>query len=213
MDIRDEIRFILREVFSEAMPSSHFKDRVHTRLTSDLYTEPDFDYSTIQDEINLIKRINFDDKYSFAVHLNTYPVTYVSVDPETKSKSVGNEIWAVVRNNKITTIFFRNSSQEFQVAGTDHKMTIKRLRKYYDSKEKNPDGTVDLKVGEFFHKQGKGSRKKVNLDLPMVEIGGNKWYVDEENEKLIYAKNIKKSVDFDDLKEEVLEKVINAVVA
>lgn len=211
MNIRQEIRNILLEVFlDEARPSLHFKDRVYNRLTSAVYTRPFFNYSDVEKQVDLLKKINFNPEKAYAVQIKSFPTTFVSKDPETGTPSVGNELWAVVRGNEITTIFFRMSQQRaIPVDSVDYTIKISTLHKYYNENEKNPDGTVDFKVKP---KKGKG-RKKIELDLPTIEIKGAKWYVDEENEEIIYTKNIKNKLSFDDLTEEILEKVINAVMA
>jgi hypothetical protein len=213
MDIRSEIKNILKEVFSEAAPSIHFGDRIHDRLTSTLYTRPAFDYNEIDKQINIIKNTNFDPEESFAVFLKKFPVTYVSKDPFTGTPSIGDEVWAVVRNNVITTIFFRNSSQRnTPVKDVDNTLDIKALFKNYTDGEKNPDGTVDFSVNTSSSSGRKGpGRKRLELNLPIVDLDGSKWYIDQENEKIIFAKNIKKELSFDDLKEEYLEKIIDAV--
>jgi hypothetical protein len=213
MDIREEIKSILMEVFSEATPSRHYKDRIYDRLSSTLYTRPRFDYSAIEGDIDLIKKVNFPEYESVGINLRRYPDTYTSKDPSSGSVSIGDELWAVVRDNVITTIFFRNSSQPAQDSSVENLITIQKLRHFYDNSEKNEDGTVDLDFSkpEKKHRQGKGQRKKIELDFPVVEINGKKWYIDEPNEELIYAKNIKKKIAFDDLKEEIFEKVIDAV--
>ncbi len=210
MNIRDEIRDVLNEIFNEASPSPHFKDRVFGRLTSSLYTNPQFNYNDVKNQIEIIKKVNFNPKQSFAISIRSFPTTFVSRDPETGKESIGNEIWTVIRNNEIATIFFRNTSQRgIKVSGVDYTVNFKSLQNIYNSSEKNPDGTVDFEMSN--QKPGKGQRKKVELDLPIVELEGNSWYIDEEKEELIYAKNIKKKLSFDDLQEEYLEKVINAV--
>jgi len=212
MDIQQEIRNIIMEVFNEAAPSTHFKDRVHDRLSSTMYTRPKFNYDEIKGAVDLIKRVNFPEYESASIQIKKYPVVYSSKDPETGHVSVGDELWAVVRDNVITTIFFRNSNQLQQDTRTDHQMSISQLKKFYDTADKNADGTVDFDTLEKkSHRQGKGQRKKVKLDFPTVEIGNAKWYIDEPNEELIYAKNTKKRLSFDDLKEEILEQVIDAV--
>ena len=161
-----------------------------------------------------MKRVNFNPEESYAVQLKSFPTTFTSKDPETGSESIGDEIWATIRGNSITTVFFRNSSQKhIPVSNIDNTLRFKSLYKYYQSAEKNSDGTIDFVEKSKKHKQGKGQRKKVSLDFPIVDLGekGGKWYVDESNEELIYTKNIKKKLSFDDLKEEILEKVIDAV--
>lgn len=215
--IREEIRAIIKEILSdelilEAVPSEHFNDRVFQRLTSSMYTRPNFDYSEVRSQIETVKAINFNPRDSFAIFLKRFPVTFVSKDPETGNPSVGDELWAVVRNNEITTIFFRNSFQkDTKVKGVDYTLNVKNLIKYYNENEKNVDGTVDFGVGTY-QKSGVGTKKRVQLELPIVDLGGANWYVDEANEQIIYAKNIKKTLQFNDLKEDYLEKVINAVV-
>lgn len=211
MNIREEIRNILLEVIFESEPSIHYKDRVYGRLTSTLYTRPVFDYSTVKSEIDTVKKINFPEGESYAVMLKSYPVTYVSKDPETGKTSIGNELWLVVRDNIITTIFFRQSSQKgIKVSNVDNIINVSTLYKHYKSSEKNPDGTVDYQPSKVGFRKRK--RRGVDLDLPVVLIKGKEWFVDEDNEKIIYSKNIKNTKSFEELEEEELEKVINVVV-
>lgn len=209
MDLRKEIRSILKEVMSEAVPTEHYNERIYQRLSSSLYTRPAFDFSTIEPQLNTLLKINFDSNRSYAVYLRSYGNTFVSKDPETGKPSIGDEVWAVVRNNEINTIFFRNSHQKLDVKGVDETINIGTLYKYYKGAEKKEDGTVDYEPAK--DKQGSGSRKSVELDLPMVELDGKMWYVDEKSEEIIFSKNIKKKISFDDLKDEYLEKVIDAV--
>lgn len=207
MDIRIEIRNILKEVFSEAAPTEHFDHRVYERLTSNKYTQPDFDYSKVIQQIEIVKNTNFNPKKSFAIFLNRFPVTYLSKDPDTGKISIGNEVWVVIRNNEITTVFFRKSSQkDVKVSGVDTILNIKTLFKNYIDSKKNSDGTVD-----FNPEPGEGTRKKSDLDFPIVEFQGKIWYVDQENEKVIFVKNTKKQLSFNDLDEDFLEKIIDAV--
>jgi len=219
MNIRDEIRIILNEMFNEAVPSPHFKDRVYGRLASTMYTKPQFNYSDVESQIEIINKINFQPFEAVAIHIRTFRDTFVSKDPVNDKESVGDELWVVVRGNEISTVFFRNSKQAgTPVFNADSRykfftLKFKTLFNYFNSAEKNPDGTVDLNMDKFTKQsaQGKGKRKKVELDFPIVELEGSDWYVDEKNEELIFAKNIKKRLSFDDLKEEFLEKVIDAV--
>jgi len=209
MNIRAEIRGILQEVLSEANPSEHFKDRIYDRLTSSLYTKPAFDYSSVSRYIDILRLTNFNPKHSFAISIGRFNETYISKDPVDNKYSTGNELWAVIRNNEITTIFFRNSFQRsVKVKDVDYVLNIKELVENYENKEKNPDGTVDF---IFSEKQSSGSRKKVDFDLPTVELSGVTWYIDEPNEELIYSKNTKKKLSFNSLEEKYLEKVIDAV--
>lgn len=209
MDLRKEIRTILKEVFSEAISSEHFKDRIYDRLTSNLYTRPHFNYSEVEKQIETLKLINFDPEDSYAIFLKKFPVTYSSKDPVTDIASVGDEVWAVVRNNEITTIFFRNSHQKDRVQGVNHALTIKALYKYYVENDKNEDGTVDYAS----NRNTSLGTNKYKLDLPIIDLNGQRWYVDENGEQIIYVKNTKKTIPFNDLDEKHFEKVINAVVS
>lgn len=213
MDIRGEIKGILKEIFSEAAPSIHFGDRIHDRLTSTLHTRPVFDYSEIDKQINIIKNTNFNPEESFAIFLKRFPVTYVSKDPFTGMPSTGDEVWAVVRGNVITTIFFRKSKQgNVPVRDIDNTLDIKILFKNFIDGERNPDGTVDFSMSNSGSARRKGAgRKKLNFNFPIVYLNGSSWYIDQENEKIIFTKNINKEISFDDLKEEYLEKIINIV--
>lgn len=216
MDIRKEIRNILLEVFNEAASTEHFEDRVFQRLTSSEYTRPSFNYNSIKDSIDLVKKINFDPSASFAILLKTFKDTFVSKDPETGKPSIGNEVWLMVRDNEIRTIFFRNSSQKGEIStrqsGEFYMLNINVLKNFYDSTEKNPDGTVDFNIRKAMHKTGPGTTKKrIELDMPVIELDGQKWFVDIPNETLIYTKNIKKTISINDLDEKRLEKVIDSI--
>lgn len=211
MDIRKEVRDILAVLINEANPSSHFKDRVFGRLTSTLYTRPVFNYQDIEREIKIIRNINFPENQSYAIFLKSFPITFVSKDPYTGKNSVGNEVWAVVRNNTITTIFFRNSSQrEVPVKDVDNIINIKNLYNYYIKNKKEDSVFVDYFPEKTIFNQA--INKRLKLDLPIVNINEKEWYIDEKNEKLIYSKNIKKEKKFAELSEYELEKVIDSVV-
>lgn len=216
MDIRLEIRSIIRELLNEAVPSVHFKERVFDRLVSSRFTNPPFNYDEISKELDLVKKIDFPGGYAFAIMLKRTPTKYISKDPLTNNYSKGNEVWVVVRDNEITTAFFRDTSQKATpVSNVDYTLDINKLLDVYKSSNKDENGHVYLSINDLTstgkNKPGKGSRKKVGLDLPTVNIANKDWYIDEKNEELIYAKNIKKKLSFDDLKEEILEKVIEAV--
>lgn len=211
MDIRKEINNILNEVFGEAVATIHFDDRIEQRLSSSQYTRPRFDYPSVERQIELIKNINFNPEYSYAIKIKQFPNTFVSIDPETGSKSVGDELWTVIRGNLFTTIFFRNSHQTFDVKDTDYKIDFKQLVSLYQSSQKNEDGTVDFEQKTTQPRQHGSGRKKVDLDFPMVNLDGSLWYIDEKNEEIIFSKNIKKKISFEELKDEVLEKVIDSI--
>jgi hypothetical protein len=215
MDIRKEIRAILMEVFTEVVPSGHFYDRTKERLNI-INTRPEFDYNTISSEIELLKNINFPTGRSYAIKLKRFPVTYVSKNPEGGPPSIGDEVWAVVRDNdsgsgnRITTIFFRNSRQQGQVKDADITVNIKTLKDLYNNSEKKSDGTVDFSLNRGI-KSPQGQKKKFELDLPVVELDGKNWYIDIPNEMLIYTKNTKKTIPIGDLDEKYFEKVIDSI--
>lgn len=212
--LRKIIRETLEEIFiSEAHPSFHYDERIVGRLKSEYNTEPKFDFSTVADSLEILKKINFDNNKAYAIFMRSYNTTYKSKEPETGYVSVGSDLWVLVKENTIITIMFRRKDQRNTYpSGYNLGINMKTLEKFYNESEKDENGEVDFNPGKLkSKKQKQGQRKVVSLDLPKVEIDGKVWYIDEKNERLIYSKNINKTKDMDDLEEYELERVIDAV--
>jgi hypothetical protein len=116
------------------------------------------------------------------------------VDDSTKSN--GNEIYVIVRQNMIQTIYFAKS----YIKQTTEKLNVDNIIKNIDKATFKQNKT----------KKG-NSRKKISLDLPIVTISNKEYYLDEPNNKIIYTKNIKKEQDIDSLKENELEELMNQI--
>lgn len=210
-EVREIVRGILKEMFlSEAHPSTHYNERVAGRLKSEYLTEPKFDFDTIKNSLAILQKINFEPDKEYAIFMRPYNQTYKSREPITGHVSIGSDLWALVKNNTIITVMFRRKDQRNDnPIGYDTILNMKSLEQKYHEAEKDENLEADFKD---FKRQGAGTRKKISLDFPVIEVNGKKWYVDEKNEEIIYTKNIKKKVSFSDLTEDVLEKVIDAVV-
>jgi hypothetical protein len=230
MITESKIRKLVREII-EASLHPHYKERLYDRfLNSDklyigyeipgsrgqyeklgTYQLTDDEKNKIREKARYIENFNFPRQDDLGVSLGLVHIdpkranfftdsdrreaigkTLVFIDEATDSN--GNVIFAIVRGNEIKTIYWGKS----YVAQTAEKMDVDRVvKKVSPEKAQRP---------------GKGQRKKIELDLPLVDIDGKEWYVDEENEKIIYRKNIKKELSFDELDEDVLEQVIDAVI-
>ncbi len=152
--IRTIVRGLIQEIFNEAEETAHYIDRVAGRLKS-MYTYPTFNYSTIADSIEIIKKTRFPKGFSYAIKVRKFPeseeTTFNFVDPLTNNESVGNEVWAVIRNNNLTSIMFRNSSQgKFVKTPVDIYLDMSTVKNNYDNQiannKVNDKGEVDYAV-------------------------------------------------------------------
>lgn len=235
----NSIRKIVRKILKEAFSAEHSLDRLSERFIdrdniqvgyeergSTNVFEPDYKsvgtYSLSSDERESIKRkykliegYEFPKNEDFAVIL-----AYIWIDPkrinyyseedrldvvgknlfflDRKTKSNGNKIYAIIRNNEIETIYFAKDD----VPQTKEKLRVDRIIK---------NELFFTKLNNEKKRSEGGSRKKIELDLPKVKIGGKDWYIDEPNEELIYSKNIKKKISFDRLSEKQFEELIELI--
>jgi len=189
----EELRKIIQEILQETFKSDHYKERVVQRFKSYKYTEPQFDFSTIEKQLEFISdKINFKPKESFGVFIKSFdPTYYISKDPITKNISEGTDVWVLIRNNEIQTAMFRKKTQRTKsISNIKFITSYKRLVKLYN------EGVTEIS-GLSLQVKSTGSRKKIDLDLPIVTLQGRKWYIDESNEQIIYTKNTKKTISFD----------------
>lgn len=151
-EIRKIVRALIEESLNEAGDTAHYADRVAGRLKS-MYTYPAFPYDTIADSMDIIRKTNFPPNFSYAITVKRFPkaenTTFQFVDPNTNMESKGNEVWATIRNNRITTIMFRNSGQgKFTKTPVDVYLEMETVKKNYDAQvaagNVNENGEVDF---------------------------------------------------------------------
>lgn len=231
----NSIRKIVREILKEAFSGGHSLDRLSERFidrenlqvgyekegsvgeykTIGTYNLSDGEKESIKKKYKFIEDYKFPEDEDFGIRL-----TYIKINPDEinyyseedkvdslgknllfvdeKTNSNGNEIYVIIRRNEIQTIYFAKN----YIQQTKEKLRVDRIVKNelfftkLNGEKPNPKG---------------GSRKKVELDLPKVKIGGKDWYVDEPNEELIYSKNIKKKISFDRLSEKQFEELIEFI--
>lgn len=173
----------------EVNASGHFFERVKQRIhgLSDDISRGEM--ANILRNIESLKETEFP-KGSFAIRLGNFrpdpeSPLYVSVgrdgrgyyrimDDEVLTDSTGDEIWAVVRDNTVTTIMLRKRIQTKDITHNNDKMdvdnSIYNLQKFLKSKKE---------------KEQKKSEKPKAL---VLKINGVKWQVDPEKE-IIFKKN------------------------
>jgi len=229
----NKIRQIIKEYIEEAFAGEHSLERLKERFIDKKQLIVGYElensigeyktlgtYSLSNDEKEeIIRKYNFIENYKFSPK-ESYGIrlTSLKIDPkkinffseEDKKDSInkkllfvdeitssnGNEIYIIIRDNVIATIYFAKN----YIPQTTNKLRVDNI----------------IKNELFFSgldnkKDKKGSRKKIELNLPKVIIGNKEWYVDEVNEKLIYSKNIKKEVPFDMLTEKQFEELIELI--
>lgn len=231
----NSVRKIIKEILEEAFSGVHSLDRLSERFldrknipvgyekkgsvgeykTVGTYNLSDGEKESIKKKYKFIEDYKFPEDEDFGIRL-----TYIKISPDEinyhseedkvdslgknllfvdeKTNSNGNEIYVIIRRNEIQTIYFAKN----YIQQTKEKLRVDRIVKNelfftkLNGEKPNPKG---------------GSRKKVELDLPKVKIGGKDWYVDEPNEELIYSKNIKKKISFDRLSEKQFEELIEFI--
>lgn len=184
--IKSKFRIALLEVET----SKHFFDRIEQRiygLSDDLSSN---EMRGILHNLNLLKDYTFPSG-SFAIRIGRFKPNpesdlYVSVGNDNRgyyqiiddgvlSDSTGNEIWAVVRDNKVTTVMLRKSIQTKDISHNNDRMdvdnSIYNLSKFINKREKE------------IQKTKKPKDKGIILNL-----SGVKWKVDIDKGK-IYKKN------------------------
>ncbi len=226
------IRLLIREVVEEALLSNHYIERVYDRFLNKEFLNVGFESDNSKDDYEIvgnykitnkekeiiknnckkIENYDFPTKKEYGIKIYSFNINNDNVDffneedkeksenknlifIDNKTKSFGNEIYAIVRENYITTIYFAKN----YIVQNKEKLRVDYLIKNISSLDNDGENKKE------------GSRKKVEINLPNVIIKGKKWYVDEENELLIYAKNTKKTVDFNELTEEEFSIIIDSI--
>lgn len=231
----NSIRKIVKEVLVEAFSGVHSLERLSERFLDrknipvgyekegsvgeyksvGTYSLSDGEKESIKKKYKFIEDYKFPENEDFGIRLtyikiNPDEINYYSEDDkidsigknllfvDKKTNSNGNEIYVIIRRNEIQTIYFAKN----YIQQTKEKLRVDRIIK---------NELFFTKLSGESKKSKSGSRKKIELDLPKVKIGGKDWYIDEPNEELIYSKNIKKKISFDRLSEKQYEELIELI--
>jgi len=197
------IKEILKEeIVQEAVLNQHALERVEQRLNS-MKIDNDLSYGEEQIITNNLQKIlsyEFNPNKSFGILLGTFkpnPESRLYTDTngwnpnvpfyeiygqgldDVVKDSTGDEFWAVVRNNVITTVMLRKKSQrEFAL----------------NDREDNGGlgvGVVSTNVDNLIAKEEEEKEKllsKPNKKNNIIRINNTQWVVDGKNEK-VYQKN------------------------
>lgn len=188
---------LIRSLVREALERVHFSDRMRDRILDPSTISPEFDSKKVQDIVPFLRRVNFPEDTSVAVNIFRSSTVYRS---EIKGEPVifGNNLWVIIRGNSLVTLFFRKDGNPPD--DVQYHIMIEKLWDITDKKGSYDLTVQDLKGGAIGNKQDTTSTRKrgLNIPLPMVMIRGSKWYADLKRELFIYAKNIKKVMNFDD---------------
>ncbi|MDG1949704.1 MAG: hypothetical protein P8J32_02675 [bacterium] len=205
----------LRKLIREAVRTVHAYERTRERLFNAADIRPAFPSSYHDSVMNKIRwvqeHVQFDKAKSYQIHLFNLPSFYQHWERgESEASSQGDMLYLLVRNNKIVSVFFRRKPQRGKLMPqVDYEVNVSMLE---DMVEQNGGNKIPFSKPPA--KQGSGSRKKVQMELPIVVLRGKPWYIDEPNGILIYSKNTKKTISIDDaldtLPEEEAEKLIDS---
>lgn len=191
-----ELRALIRTSIEEALERIHFSDRMRDRVMDPSTISPEFDSRSVQDVVPFLKRVNFPEEATIAINVFRSNTVYRS-EVKGEPPIFGNNLWVIVRNNSLVTLFFRKDNNPPD--DVQFRIMVEKLWSIVDSKGSYDIAMQDLKSASGAKQDMSSTRKRgVNIPLPTVIIKGNKWYADLKRELFIYAKNIKKVMNFDD---------------
>lgn len=203
------LRSLIRQLVIEALETQHFMDRVSQRLHDPKWMEPAIDLTRPDSALALLKRVDFPRDVSVAVSAFRSKVVY-SIEVDGKIER-GNNLWVVIRGNEMETVFFRNG--DTPPSGTEYQISIDNVWSIVDEK-----GIYEITKQELDrlarHRKNAEPRKRgPEINLPIVVIRGSRWYADTEHNRFIYAKNIHKTMSFDDAFNALPEEELDAILA
>ena len=205
------IRSLVRSLVLEAFETTHFLDRVKERLHDPTRISPPLDTPRVDGALDLLKRVDFPRNVSVAVNVFKSKVVYTTFTSDKMEPSRGNSLWAVVRNNDIETVFFRNG--DAPPSGTEYQVSIDAVWRVVDEKGVYEITQQDLERITRKGKPADARKRGKEMDRPVVTIRGAKWYADVENERFIYGKNVNKILTFDDAFKALPEEELDAILA
>jgi hypothetical protein len=125
---------IYNSLITEVIETAHLFDRLKERLGNLSEIEiSSMDRTHLERYIEIISKMNFSPRHSFAIKLMDLYIDpqsslyvkvggreYYTMDDFLGRDSTGNEIWCVIRNNRIITIMLRKSIQPIAKLRTDY---------------------------------------------------------------------------------------------
>ena len=227
MLINKNVKISLRRLYLlEAIKSNHYLDRLYDRFLNKSILTVGYEipgsvgeynevgtYQLTSDEKNnilknakIVEDYNFQKSKSYAIKIGDLRIEPINVSffndslrneskgkklviLDSKTNSNGDLIYAVVRANEINTIYFAKS----YIQQTTDKIKVDYIIKNLDNLVK-PEVKVD---------------KLKQLDLPTIEVNGDVWYFNQNNNELISTKDINKKINVDDAPIEYLEKIMD----
>ncbi len=198
------LKSLVRYVIVEALERMHFSDRMRERIMDPSAISPDLDTRSIQNVVPFLKRLNFPEEATVAINVFRSNTIYRSA-VNNEQPIFGNNLWVIVRDNSLVTLFFRKDNNPPD--DVQYRIMVEKLWDLVDSK-----GTYDLTMQDL--KSASGSRpsaaptrkRGLDLQLPIISIKGSKWYADIKKNLFMYVKNINKVLTFD----AVFEKLTNS---
>jgi len=200
------LRRLIQEAVAEAIETPHYMDRVSERLFDPSLISPPIDPKYITPALNMLKLINFPPKVNLGVNIFRSGSNFRVLSADHDTTYEGNNIWVVIRDNELQTVMFLKDG-----VPPDHiryQTTIAKLSRIVN--EKGYDITVTDLEGKAPQKDQKSG---FSLNLPVVNIRGQKWYFDRENNRFLYAKNVNKVLTLDDAFKTLPEEELDAILS
>lgn len=193
----------------EAFPSAHFDERLEQRFGP--LTSPDFNYSLISKKVDFLYRFKFPEKTIVGVLLFKSKVTYKAPAKSGEKPSIGHEIWALVNNNELETIFFSKNGRN--IINAEFFISVDDLIRY-----STETGLIEINRNKLQSLVNRVNSKQPikepakELNLPTMTILGDVWYIDYAREELLNKRDINDKMSFDkafeSLPEDELEKIM-----
>jgi hypothetical protein len=218
------IRKILREIFTEVVATDHYAERAEVggRLSDSKYSTFEKESKSIKDvvyrNLDYLQDIEFPEDISVGVLVYRSKTSYSYRKPG--AESFGKNIWVVIRGNKMTTLMFSNAdtsvgSDTQHKTRTDYQINLSKLKDYID-KEKGGDKNLtpeDIKT--IFEPEVVAPTEKEDSNI--INLGGVKYIVDKDSEKIFKKNNPSQSFELLDFVSELnptdQEKIYNLLEA
>lgn len=201
------LRNKIRKILFETIATTHFKERIKDRLDSN-YTnfseEKEGIKQRIYDDIDFLETIQFPGQHNIGVLLGSGSIEY-EYHREVGGKvehSQGRYVWVVIRANFLETIVF--GDRDYVPRNTQYQLRIERIKEFVQEENGGVRELDDKSLRKLLSPKQKssGGYRKVPAEfegMPVVTISGKEYFVDEPNEQVVYTKNTKRTLSFDEV--------------